>query len=170
MLNQYTIKQASLTDADAIWNLLQDGILKRKEEGSNQWQDGYPNLDVVLNDIHNQYGIIVLNESNKIVGYIAMIDEIEPAYEVLEGKWLSHQPYVVFHRLIVDLQNPIKGFATWFLSALETLVINKGISSIKVDTNFDNLAMLRVFDKLGYTYCGKVYFRGSERLAFEKLL
>jgi hypothetical protein len=39
-----------------------------------------------------------------------------------------------------------------------------------VDTNFDNLPMLNIFEKLGYTYCGEVYFRGSARRAYEKVL
>jgi hypothetical protein len=30
--------------------------------------------------------------------------------------------------------------------------------------------MLRVLEKLGYVYCGEVYFRGSARKAFEKKL
>ncbi len=40
----------------------------------------------------------------------------------------------------------------------------------KVDTNFDNAAMLHILKKLGYTYCGEVYLAGGERKAFEKLL
>lgn len=40
----------------------------------------------------------------------------------------------------------------------------------KVDTNFDNAAMLHLLKKLGYTYCGEVYLAGGERKAFEKLL
>ena len=40
----------------------------------------------------------------------------------------------------------------------------------KVDTNFDNVAMLHILKKLGYTYCGEVYLAGGERKAFEKLL
>ncbi|WP_409450858.1 hypothetical protein [Epilithonimonas sp.] len=43
-------------------------------------------------------------------------------------------------------------------------------SQQKVDTNFDNAAMLQILKKLGYTYCGEVYLAGSERKAFEKLL
>ena len=170
MFSEYKIRQAEIKDTDTIWQLLQAGILKRKEEGSTQWQDGYPNLDVVTNDIANQYGIVVEDENHQIVAYIAMIDGVEPAYEELEGKWLSGQPYIVFHRLIVNLSNPVKGFATWFMTQLEKFVLEKDIYSIKVDTNFDNVAMLRVFEKLDYQYCGKVYFRGSERLAFEKIL
>ena len=40
----------------------------------------------------------------------------------------------------------------------------------KLDTNFDNAPMLKILDKLGYTYCGEVFFRGSARKAFEKIL
>jgi hypothetical protein len=40
----------------------------------------------------------------------------------------------------------------------------------KVDTNFDNAAMLHLLKKLGYTYCGEVYLAGGERKAFEKLI
>ncbi len=39
-----------------------------------------------------------------------------------------------------------------------------------MDTNFDNTPMLRILEKLGYTYCGEVYFRGSARRAYEKVL
>jgi hypothetical protein len=30
--------------------------------------------------------------------------------------------------------------------------------------------MISIFEKAGYTYCGEVYFRGSPRKAFEKVL
>jgi hypothetical protein len=29
----------------------QQAIARRKADGSNQWQDGYPNPEVILNDI-----------------------------------------------------------------------------------------------------------------------
>ena len=52
----------------------------------------------------------------------------------------------------------------------QELAISKNVYSIKVDTNFDNLAMLHIFNKLEYQYCGQVYFRGSARRAYEKIL
>ncbi len=51
----------------------------------------------------------------------------------------------------------------------ESLCLDKKVYSIKVDTNFDNLPMLKIVEKLGYTYCGEVYFEGP-RKAFEKVL
>lgn len=171
-MNNILLKLAAIEEVEIIWNLLQEGILKRKNEGSNQWQDGYPNLDVVKKDIAHQYGYVAVNDENKIVGYFAIINEIEPAYEAIEGNWLSDPniPYAVIHRLIVDLKNPIKGLATFMMQKAEEIVRAKQINTIKVDTNFDNVGMLKVFDRLGNQYCGEVYFRGSARKAYEKIL
>ena len=74
-----------------------------------------------------------------------------------------------------DLNNKVdkaagKGFATEIFRRIEEFSRKNGILSIKVDTNFDNAAMLRILEKLGYKYCGEVYFRGSARKAFEKVL
>ena len=44
------------------------------------------------------------------------------------------------------------------------------IFSIRVDTNYDNIPMLKLLAALEYQYCGEVYFRGSARKAFEKVL
>lgn len=41
---------------------------------------------------------------------------------------------------------------------------------MNVDTNFNNKPMLRILEKLGYTYCGDVYFWGSARRAYENVL
>ena len=63
-----------------------------------------------------------------------------------------------------------KGIATAFFQMAEDLCRARGIPSIKVDTSFDNAPMLRIMDKLGYTYCGQVYFRGGARRAYEKVI
>lgn len=58
MISELILRQATLNDVDRIWEILQQAIEKRKEEGSEQWQNGYPNLDVVQNDISNGFGKI----------------------------------------------------------------------------------------------------------------
>lgn len=164
------LRQAILSDADRIWEILQQAIQKRKEEGSDQWQNGYPNMTVVNNDISNGFGYIIENVDNLIIGYVAIIDEIEPAYTAIEGKWLNDDPYIVIHRLGVAQDVKMKGLGTWTMDEIEKIAISKKIQNIKVDTNFDNIGMLRVFEKLGYHYCGEVYFEGSPRKAFQKII
>ncbi|RYD75593.1 MAG: GNAT family N-acetyltransferase, partial [Sphingobacteriales bacterium] len=35
-------RPAQIEDQDTIWEILQGAIQRRKEDGSEQWQDGYP--------------------------------------------------------------------------------------------------------------------------------
>lgn len=170
MWNDFTLQVAKAEDQLAIWNIIKDAITKRKSEGSDQWQNGYPNPNAILEDIHNKHGYVARDSNNLIRAYIAIIDDIEPAYEVDSVQWLTKEPYTVIHRLAVDQQNPLKGLATWIMKESEKISLQIGRNSIKVDTNFDNAPMLRIFEKLGYTYCGKVILNGGERLAFEKIL
>lgn len=67
-------------------------------------------------------------------------------------------------------QNLGKGLAKKIMLYAEEVALANNIFSIKVDTNFDNIPMLKIFEKLGYIYCGEVEFRGSKRKAFEKVL
>ena len=166
---QFHFRKASLADQDIIWDILQQAIKRRKEEGSNQWQDGYPNIDSIKNDIEKDFGY-VLESENQILGYAAVIFEIEPAYEIIEGKWLSNQEYVVIHRVAVSEEYIGLGIATKIFQEVQKVALSKNIFSIKVDTNFDNIPLLKILNKLNYAYCGEVYFRGSARKAFQKLL
>ena len=170
MHHNYRIELAKEEHSNRIWDLLQQGILKRKSEGSLQWQDGYPNQEVVKQDIKSNSGYIIIDDNDCVVAYIAVVEGIDPIYEEIEGKWAYDLPYVSLHRLVVDQINFVPGLGTWILQNIEPIIKEKSIDLIRVDTNFDNGSMLRVFEKLGYIYCGKVYIRGAERLAFEKLI
>lgn len=169
MQTQLTFRNATTEDAQTIWEILQDAILRRKNEGSQQWQDGYPNLETVQSDIQKKIGY-VLCENHEIVAYAAVLLNDEPAYENIEGKWLSDSDFLVVHRVAISDQHAGKGYAKEIFHQIENFAKQKNIFSIKVDTNFDNGAMLHILEKLGYQYCGEVYFRGSARKAFEKLL
>ncbi|MGZ5196927.1 MAG: N-acetyltransferase family protein [Kaistella sp.] len=166
---EYILRKAKVADQEKIWKILQDAIKRRKADRSRQWQDGYPNPETVETDIQQNYGY-VLEIEGEIAGYAAIIFEIEPAYEIIEGKWLSSGKYVVVHRVAVSEDFVGKGIATKLFTEIENVAKSNQVFSIKVDTNYDNPAMLRILEKLGYTYCGEVYFRGSARRAFEKML
>ena len=166
---QLNLRKATLSELPQIWEILQDAIEQRRQEGSTQWQDGYPNELSVTNDINNGYGY-VLTENDSILCYAAIIFGIEPAYEEIVGKWLTNGDYVVVHRVAVSKLAKGKGIATKLFQKIEDLALHQKVCSIKVDTNFDNVPMLKILDKLQYTYCGEVFFRGAARKAFEKKL
>ena len=162
-------RKATVDELPFIWEILKQAISRRKKDGSNQWQDGYPNPTVIEGDIAKGYGFVLL-DGNTIVGYTAILINDEPEYAKLEGEWLSNEDFVVFHRVAISQEHLGKGLAKKLFLHIENFAKQHKINSVKADTNFDNPAMLALFDKLGYRYCGQVYFRGSPRKAYEKLL
>ncbi len=169
MNNEYSFRLARPEMANAIWQILEEAIQRRKSDGSSQWQDGYPNLAVIQQDIQRKAGYVLL-DGDQLVGYCALLIDDEPAYQHIQGAWLSDQSFVVFHRVAISNKYIGKGIAQQLLLHIEAFAKENDILSIRADTNFDNTAMLRIFEKLGYQYCGEVVFRGSSRKAFEKIL
>lgn len=166
---EYHFRKAQMSETTPIWEILQQAILRRKQDGSNQWQDGYPNPEVVQNDIEKGVGFVLL-EGETVLGYCAAIINYEPAYDNIEGKWLTNGDFVVIHRVAISEKHLGKGLAKMIIRYVEDFALQNNIYSIKADTNFDNIPMITIFENLGYTLCGEVYFRGSPRKAYEKVL
>lgn len=167
MHNQF--RKATSSDASSIWEILQFAIASRKKDGSNQWQDGYPNPKVIADDIDRGVGY-ALTRNDEVVGYVAILINDEPEYTNIEGKWLTNDDFVVFHRIAISEKWVGQGLAKEMLFQIENFARSQGIKSVKADTNFDNKPMLSIFENSGYAYCGEVYFRGSPRKAYEKIL
>ena len=165
----YHFRKAEVKDSETIWAILQTAIQRRKEDGSNQWQDGYPNPTIIAHDIEHDHGF-VLTENGTVIGYCAVLINDEPDYELIEGEWLTNGDFVVFHRMAIAETHGGKGLAGRMMHHIENFALENKIQSVKADTNHDNPAMKRTFEKAGYSFCGQVYIKGSPRKAFEKAL
>lgn len=164
-----TFRKATSDELSQIWTIIEHAIARRAADGSQQWQQGYPNPDVIKDDIERGAGY-VLAEGNEITCYAAIFINDEPAYAQIDGKWLSDGDFVVVHRIAVAHNQIGKGLAQQIMKGIEGFALDNGIHSIKVDTNFDNPAMMKTFEKLGYAYCGEVILHGAPRRAYEKVL
>ncbi len=162
-------RKANQHDTPEIWKILQQAIERRKKDGSNQWQGGYPNLSTVENDVAKGQNY-VLAQNGKIILTAAVIFNFEPTYDKIDGAWLTTGDFLVVHRVGVSDEVAGKGIAKLFFQILEDFAKENKIYSIKIDTNFDNLPMLKILEKLGYTYCGEIQVRDGARKAFEKVL
>lgn len=109
-------------------------------------------------------------ETGTVIAYGAVVFDGEPAYDAIEGAWVTGGEYVVLHRLAVADGEKGRGVAAEFMRRTETLARRRGVGSFRVDTNFDNRYMLRLLERLGFVYCGKIVYQSGERLAFEKHL
>ncbi|MHC5201455.1 GNAT family N-acetyltransferase [Myroides sp. LJL119] len=163
------LRKAKQADIPIIWEILAQAIQQRKQDGSTQWQNGYPNLQTLSCDIDNGYGYVV-EQQQEIMAYGAIIFDVEPTYLDIKGSWLTNNPYLVIHRVATSKKNKSKGVATQFFKMIEDLALQNNTYSIRVDTNFDNIPMLKIFDKLGYSYCGEIFVNQDSRMAYEKVL
>ena len=143
-----------------------------KEQGIDQWQDGYPNEAVFEEDIVRGYSY-VMEEGGKIIGTMAVIFDGEPSYDkIYDGAWKTvKEPYAAIHRVAVDGAQKGRGIAGVMLSEVEKMCRVRGVRSMKNDTHRDNRSMQRMLEKNGFGYCGKIFLEdGAERIAFEKLV
>lgn len=167
--NQFQFRLATEKDIPKIWEILQQAITRRKLDGSSQWQSGYPNLATVKSDIENESNYILL-ENDRIIATAVLIFNHEPTYDQIDGAWLTEGEFMVVHRIAVDNQVVGKGLGKVIFEEFEKVALSNQIYSIKIDTNFDNLQMLRLLEKLGYIYCGEIQVYDGARKAFEKVL
>lgn len=167
--SEMAFRKATLNDLDTISDILRRAVQKMLSEGKKQWTEKYPTRVHALADIERGVGH-VLELDGKVVAYGAVVFDGESAYLGLEGEWLSNMPYVVVHRIAVDSKIMGKGLGAGFLTEVEKYALSKNIRSFRIDTNYDNFAMLHLLPKLGFTYCGEVTYESGKRKAFEKLL
>lgn len=166
---EYPFRKALLSDVSAIWAILQDAIQRRKEDGSDQWQDGYPNPETIRQDIRKDVAYVMTHDEH-VMGYCAVLISDEPAYDNIDGAWKTTGDFVVFHRVAIAKEYLGQGLSYRLLEHIEAYAKSQSIESVRADTNYDNYAMMQVFDRLGYAYCGDVRLRGSPRRAYEKVL
>lgn len=165
-----TFQKASEEDFNEIWKIIDDARNRMLREGKKQWDNKYPSPSDIHNDIIKETAYVLKDVSGQIECFGAVIFEPEPAYKTIEGEWLTEKKYVVVHRLAVSQKAQGQGIASYFMQQVETLALEKGIESFKVDTNFDNFAMMAVLNKLGFTYCGEISYEKGKRRAYEKRL
>lgn len=157
------IRKSTTEDLDRIMNIYDRGRKFMRENGNmNQWINGYPERELILNDIRkgNSY---VCCDGEKITAVFYFGIEEEPTYRTIyQGKWLNKDRYGVIHRIAVDSNT--KGTASF---CIEWCYAQTG--NLKIDTHRDNTVMQKVLEKNGFTYCGIIYIDdGSERIAFQK--
>lgn len=171
---QSIFRPVRLGDFDSVFHILRAAAHTMVEQGRHQWDENYPCATDLRVDFEKAVGYVI-EEEGSIVAYAAVSFSGEPAYDALQGCWLSHSDYVVVHRMAVLRDALGRGHARRIFSEVEKLCKERGVGSIRIDTNYDNVEMLSLVRHLGFIYCGKVYYqRGTtkktERLAFEKLL
>ena len=133
----------------------------RADGNHDQWSaPGFPDDTLLLRDIARGGGFVI--ENSTIVAYFALLPSPEPTYDVIDGAWLTDEPYGVIHRMASYPE----------VHGIFSTVINYAASRyahLRIDTHRDNRIMQHLIEKHGFTYCGIIWLEdGTERLAYER--
>ena len=156
------IRPATPADIPALRPVFEaaKGIM-RADGNHDQWSaPGFPDDSLLLRDIARGGGFVI--ENSTIVAYFALLPSPEPTYDVIDGAWLTDEPYGVIHRMASYPE----------VHGIFSTVINYAASRyahLRIDTHRDNRIMQHLIEKHGFTYCGIIWLEdGTERLAYER--
>jgi len=168
-----THRAAEKKDLDQIIRLIANARSYIASQGIDQWQDGYPEPELIENDMDQGIGL-VFEEDEKICAYMVLMDIPEPVYDDLEGRWLSDMPYATIHRMAIDDGFRGKGVSAAMLKRAEEYALERSLGSVRADTHTGNKAMRGLLEKSGYVHCGEVRYEVTAgdpiRVAYEKVL
>lgn len=170
---EMTSTAATSRHAEAAWAVLAKAKEAMRLAGRSQWQGSYPAPANVEADIKAGVARVLLH-GGEVVGYCALVTTGgDPAYaHITGGKWLTPEgtTYAVVHRLAIMPSMGGRHLATRWMQLLFGEAQRLGCRSMRIDTNHDNVQMLRLLPQCGFSQCGAVMQSDGERIAFERLL
>lgn len=168
------IRKTEARDLEALMPLFDEARGKIAQLGIDQWQNGYPNRDVILADVNKTQSYCVLIDG-EICGTFALIEDGEPTYnEIFDGEWLtgdSRDQYFAIHRVAISVKCRGKGVSTEIINYCADKAKKANKSSLRIDTHRGNVVMRKMLEKHGFIHCGTIYLEsGDERVAYEKAI
>lgn len=166
------LRRGKETDCPAVEALYEEAKDFLRAQGVDQWQDGYPNGEVFLEDVADGTAY-VLEADSQVVATACLCLGTEPTYAAIyQGAWaVDAKEYAFLHRIAVSGSCKGQNVPALFFGELERQARERGLTSLRGDTHRDNKIMQRVMEKNGLSHRGIIYLEdGGERLAFEKVL
>jgi ribosomal protein S18 acetylase RimI-like enzyme len=164
------IRLATHDDLPELMKLMRRVVPAMLATGNLQWDDSYPNEAVFQRDI-DLAQLWVADAATSIAGIAAVTMDQELDYA--QVGWDLNKPAIVVHRLAVDPAFRGAGVATALMQKAEEIAVERGITSLRVDTNTHNEATQRLFPKLGYELAGEISLQirpGLRFFCYEKRL
>jgi DNA ligase (NAD+) len=144
-----SIRKTTPADLENVMEIYAYARQAMKEAGNpHQWGDRHPNRTLIEEDIRTGLSYVYENDGNIAAVFYFNI-AAEPTYTHIDGQWLNDKPYGVVHR-IARTRNA-KGAGAFCLEWCFAQCHN-----LRIDTHVDNKPMIKVLERLGYTYCGVI--------------
>lgn len=150
------IRLAKINEAETIVKILARCGKHLREQGIDQWDENYPNLDQIKIDIQTETCFISI-ENDTILGCV-VLNEIQDE-EYFQLNWLTKNDakHLMVHRLGVDPKFQGRGVARALMDFSESFAKKNNYDSIRLDTFSQNPRNQRFYLNRNYTEVGKVF-------------
>lgn len=164
MKNEMRMMRATVSDIDQIYALYHSLI----DMPYSTWDEEYPTLDIVREDVEKHAVIVMRNEAGVIVSAIALWHEFEfadaaPWYEDVT-RW------GMLCRLGVHRDYQGQGIAKRMLTAAMDAAREDGCEAVQFLVAKSNPIAQRAYAKLGFDVCGEAEMWEEAWLCYQKRL
>jgi N-acetylglutamate synthase-like GNAT family acetyltransferase len=164
------IRKAKISDLNKIIKMYSSCVKKMISVGIDQWDETYPDLKTIKDDI-NSRTYYIASKNNIIVGGVN-IDKIQDR-TYLKIDWEDkHNKFLVVHRLAVDGKCWKNKIGKKLMLFAEKKVLEKKLNSIRLDTYSNNPQAILFYELLGYKKLGSINLKPNknEYYCFEKII
>lgn len=166
------VRTSEIKDLSRVTDLINQAKEYFKDNNIDQWQKGYPDINMILDDIMlgNSY---VLSKHSYVYGTMYFTIGINPNYvKIYDGHWLTDtRQYGIIHRLTIDNNHKGNGYAKKLLDYAINICKQSDTPSIRLDIQKNNKSMKDFVLKNGFKYCGIIHLSNNEeREAYERLI
>jgi len=164
------IRKANKTDLKNIMKMYKSCVTGMLENGINQWDDTYPNTEIISEDL-NVGTYYVAEIDGTIIGGVNIDKNQDNTYLTLDWEDKSDS-FLVVHRLGVKEEFWNKKIGKYLMLFTENLVIEKGLKSIRLDTYSGNLKAMEFYRRIGYSELGTIDLKPDKEkyYCFEKII
>ncbi|WP_029038050.1 GNAT family N-acetyltransferase [Salinimicrobium xinjiangense] len=150
------IRPAQLEDLASIKKLTEACAQSMQEKGIFQWNEYYPSLEKLQEDISNEE-LFVLEEKAQLQGIIVLTPNMDKEY--ISVDWLTpNKNNLYVHRLATNPRNWGSGKGRKLMDFAENFAREKGYSSVRLDTFSQNERNQKFYEVRGYKRLGNIYF------------
>lgn len=164
------IRKAKISDLGNIMIMYKSCVKGMIANGIDQWDDTYPDIDTINQDLEKQ-SYYVVEEKGEIIGGINIDQNQDKTYLDIDWEDKSDS-FLVVHRLGVKEEFWNKKIGKDLMLFTEQLVTEKGLKSIRLDTYSGNPKAMEFYRRLGYRELGSINLKPNknEYYCFEKII
>ena len=159
------IQKVTIQDIDVLLKLVQNVIHHMRNQGIDQWDEFYPDKEILEKDIYNQQAFGYY-EDNALCAYLTLNEEFDEEY--LKVNWKTTGKPLIIHRLFIQAEKQGKGIAKKLIDFAEAYAKEHQYQSLRLDAFSKNPGALHLYESRGYIKAGEVQFRKGTFYCYEK--